>query len=111
MKKMFASFLLAISLMIVVSTSINACELHEPINPSDIVIESFKVVDVKYDDGWYYLVTETDKEGGQWVLDVMESNGENPHVKEELKMLFIGKKVDVQYVGDFELLSWYPLEK
>lgn len=111
MKKFLVSLGIAITLFVGVHGT-KACEsqLDHPVNPAEIIIVEKTVKDVIYQDGWYYLITEKDVDGGQWVLDVLPDRGENPSTMRKLKNEYIGKLVDVQYVGEYELMSWYPTE-
>lgn len=111
MKNIIASIILAICLFIG-TTNANACEnqLETPVNPAEIVITTEIVDDVFYENGWYYIVTQEDDEGGQWVLEI-EEGAEDDNRLYALGMKYVGQAVDVQYYGDYELLSWYALEE
>ncbi|MCY9757775.1 hypothetical protein M5X00_26455 [Paenibacillus alvei] len=111
MKNLITSIIIAICLFIG-ANNVNACEfqLDKPLNPADIVVTTEKVQTVFYENGWYYLKTFTDKEGGSWVLEIEEAKKPNKAKLDKLKKQYKGKFVDVQYIGDYEYLSWYTLK-
>jgi hypothetical protein len=109
MKKVLASVIIAVSLFIGVHGA-KACggELTETmhINPADIKIQAATVSGVVYNEGWYYLQTAEDELGGKWILELIQDDYREKDMNTYNKYL-IGKTVDVQYINDFELLSWY----
>lgn len=110
MKKVLIGSMIALSLAF--SNNVSACgvQFEKGININDIKIQSAKIADIIYQDGWYYAITELDSLNGYWVLDLSYGKNFSEKKMKEYKEKFVGKMVEVQYVSDFELLSWYFLD-
>ncbi|TVX86054.1 hypothetical protein [Paenibacillus agilis] len=108
MKNLVSTIIIAICLFVGTNNA-NACEwqLETPISTEDISIVTEKVQYVTFHDGWYYLVTQSDEDGGRWVLEIEEAEKMDKKRLAKLEKEHYGKLVDIQYTGDYEYISWY----
>ncbi|MCR8994619.1 hypothetical protein [Brevibacillus laterosporus] len=89
------------------ASSVYACKPVTPIkNVHDLAYKQVLIANVLYENGVYWLVSEKDAEGGEWVLDWSLDTYSKDKLNAYKKM--VGLKVEVMYhhTND-ELITWY----